>query len=588
GVARVVDEERHAMLTGHGELVGTLQYMSPEQCAGDPDLVDVRTDVHALGLLLYELLCGRRPYEVAGLPLTEAVQAVVQREPPRPSRVNPDLPRDLEAVIRKALEKDPDRRYSSVAGLADDLRRFLRREPVEASPPGPLHALLLFARRRPAVVFGAIVLAASAAVSAGFAVSARRARDRAEADANTRGQMLELVLDLFERARPNVAQGEEPKVADLFDGVLERIDERLAGPTRAQLQLLATIAKLQQEQYRHAASLPLLDRALELQREHRALRESEDAYLLRLRARARLETGDLDGALADIREAVATFRRTLPADDPRRFQYAVDHANILSKRGELDEAERLLTEVAEDASAERLDAALALANLGVVHYRRGDHPRAESVLRAATGHLRDEHGGATVELSRALNLLALSLKMQGRLEEARPIYEEALETYARLVPDDHRTLATIELNLAALLQAADDLDAASAHLERSFGHLEEADDAALVLEVRRQQIVVARRRGRPADGARRAREAIATIGATPAIRPEAAAEFHVHLGEALLALGEGAEAAVELERAVALVEGRPDLSNVLELARTLLERAREEGAESEGEGGGDD
>src|SRR5262249_33128934 len=113
GVARVVgDAWDHATaLTGPGQLVGTLPYMSPEQVAGDPDAVDVRTDVYALGVILYELLVGRRPFELRGRAAEEARHIVRDEEPPLPSSIDPTLRGDLDAVVLRALSKDVHRRY---------------------------------------------------------------------------------------------------------------------------------------------------------------------------------------------------------------------------------------------------------------------------------------------------------------------------------------------------------------------------------------------------------------------------------------------------------------------------------------------
>lgn len=575
GVARVVDEERQAMLTVHGELVGTLQYMSPEQCAGNPDLIDVRTDVHALGLLLYEMLCGRRPYDVSGLPLTEAVETVVHREPVRPTRVNPDLPRDLEAVIRKALEKEPAHRYESVASLADDLRRFLRHEPVVARPPGPLHSLRLLARRRPAALFGVVVLAISAAVSAGFAVEARRAQARAEADAATRGQMLEFVLELFDRADPNTAQGEEPRVSDLFDGALERIETRLIGQPRAQLQLLWSIARLQQNLNRHADSLPLIERAVELLRQETQFGIVEEARLLRHRALARQHSGDAAGARADFDAALTILRRERGPEDPKTIACVVEFANYLIWVEDIDEAGELLEGVVRLGVNDDVDIAIAIANLGVVHLRKGDPKRAERFLRDAEARLSGDGVAPSTQLATVQNSLGLVLKIQGRLAEARPYYESSLALYRRLIPDDDKTLATLELNFAAMLVQAADIDEAAPLLESALEKAAHVGDDEVFLQILRQQMNVAAARGRYDEVETLAGRVLERQHASGATTPDAIGLTLLRLGEALLRLDRPDEAEPRLLEAIERFEEQPGFEPATAAVRSLLQEVTE-------------
>src|SRR5204862_3641820 len=129
------------LVTGMGAIRGTLPYMSPEQARGDPSAIDLRTDVYALGVMLYQLLTGALPYDVSTASLHEAVRRICEDPPSRPSLRVPELRGDLETILLKALEKDPDRRYASAAALADDVRRFLANEVILARPPSGVYQL---------------------------------------------------------------------------------------------------------------------------------------------------------------------------------------------------------------------------------------------------------------------------------------------------------------------------------------------------------------------------------------------------------------------------------------------------------------
>ena len=184
GVARLTDSDAQATRqTDMGQLIGTLAYMSPEQVLGDPAEIDTRSDVYALGVILYELLAGKAPYEI-GRQIHEAVRAIREEEPTSLSAANRTYRGDIETIVGKALEKDRTRRYASAAELAADIRRHLRDEPIVARPPSATYQLQKFARRNKALVAGVaavfVVLMLGIVASTWQAVKARRAEAKAK------------------------------------------------------------------------------------------------------------------------------------------------------------------------------------------------------------------------------------------------------------------------------------------------------------------------------------------------------------------------------------------------------------------------
>ncbi len=171
GIARALAADgESAVRTRFGEILGTLAYMSPEQAAGDPDQVDLRTDVYALGALAYHAFLGAPPHDLSRLPLAEALRVIVDVTPLRPGAVDLAFPRELETVVLTALEKDRDRRYRSPAALAADLRAFLADRPISAHPPSGWYLVRKFASRHRSLALAAALVLISVVAGAAFAL----------------------------------------------------------------------------------------------------------------------------------------------------------------------------------------------------------------------------------------------------------------------------------------------------------------------------------------------------------------------------------------------------------------------------------
>ena len=175
GVARALEPDpRHqTFTTSFGQLVGTLAYMSPEQAGGDTNTVDTRTDVYALGGILFQLLAGSPPLDVAGKPLPEALRIIQEVPAPRLGGIIKHCRGDIETIVAKALEKRADRRYASVSELAGDISRHLDRLPIHARPPSALYEIARFADRHRSLVAGVLIALTSIIAALGWSVVQR-------------------------------------------------------------------------------------------------------------------------------------------------------------------------------------------------------------------------------------------------------------------------------------------------------------------------------------------------------------------------------------------------------------------------------
>ncbi|HEX6885228.1 MAG TPA: serine/threonine-protein kinase [Planctomycetota bacterium] len=245
GIARLTGADLE-VTTGHthaGAVLGTLPYMSPEQLAGHASGVDLRTDVYALGVLLHEVLAGRRPFDLAGKTLAEAARIVAEEEPAPLGQLDARLRGDLETIAAKALAKEREQRYASAAALAEDLRRTLRHEPIVARPATTLYQLKKFARRNRRLVaalgFALLSLLAGLCASLVLALQAR------EQSALARERAAALELQLYRQGVAEVyrtlAEGRRERAAELLADLprslagweLAHLERRLSSTNRA-------------------------------------------------------------------------------------------------------------------------------------------------------------------------------------------------------------------------------------------------------------------------------------------------------------------------------------------------------------------
>jgi len=180
GVARSTDSDLNltSLQTVVGEIVGTLKYMSPEQCHADPHDLDIRSDIYSLGVVLFELLAGRAPYDLSTTPFVAIPKMICEEPPARLSAVDRSLRGDLEMIVHKALEKDRQHRYQSALALAEDLERYMNNEPILARPPSAVYQFRKLVRRRRVPLAVATVLFVLGIVVA--AASVRLAAERTE------------------------------------------------------------------------------------------------------------------------------------------------------------------------------------------------------------------------------------------------------------------------------------------------------------------------------------------------------------------------------------------------------------------------
>jgi tetratricopeptide (TPR) repeat protein len=469
GLAKKV-EAGDAEHTQSGAIVGTPAYMSPEQATGRRGAVTTASDVYGLGAVLYALLTGQAPFR--GDSLVDTLQRVREQAPEPPRTINARVPRDLETICLKCLDKDPRRRYTSAQALGDDLRNWLENRPIAARRVGAVERAWLWAKRRPAVAALGVAVVCSLAGTTFFAVA--WGRQQAElAQRETQAARTERALRTEAEEQARIANTWLDRAMEAFAGYHAGVSEEVL---LARPELKGLRERLLEKP---RAFYAMLTREL-------AAKPNPGIRELALLASGRgdlgkvlYELGQHDEARAQIEASLATYGDLVaraPAEPAYRFGLATGFNNlsdVLADSGRHVEAEPVLRRAIAgfealaaahpDVPEYRHRVALCETNLGVLLWNFGRHAEAEQALRRAIAidvALSAEYPNSRdcrVILALACKALGDVLEETAEVGEAERAYHDAIRLYAALAAEQpevaqHRMgLAGSETNLASLL-----------------------------------------------------------------------------------------------------------------------------------------
>jgi serine/threonine-protein kinase len=493
GIAKILDDSEENLLTRTGFQLHTPAYAAPEQLLEEP--VTTATDVYALGVILYELLSGRRPFEVKRS-AAELRKLVITGQPPKPStavttvpadtdgrelplqleqvganrrlridRLQKALRGDLDTICLMALHRDPNHRYPSADQMAADIERHQKGMPVVARPDSLAYRVGKFWRRNKA---GVLVTTAMLAVFVGmgtyYTLQLERERDLALQEQRKANEVVGFVTGLFEVSDPSESRGEEITVRDLLDEGALRIGSELVDRPG----IKSTMQRVLGEVY---YSLGAYERAREFletaQRQQQSLYGDNNLDVATTKLALGLvhqDEGDLESAESLYLQALDTRLSLLGENNPEVMEATSTLAFLEESKGNYVQAETLHAEVLDMArrlyAGDHQDTAEAMTKLAGI-YRILDRPDdAEPLLRDAIAMQDRVYGGRHPESDDSKRQLAGLLRDSRRFDESKMLYLEIIESRTRMLGLDHVEVAHTWNSYSQLLSDMGDIDGA--------------------------------------------------------------------------------------------------------------------------------
>lgn len=485
GIAKLLDtgKAHHTVAVTQASVrLMTPNYASPEQVTGAP--ITTATDIYALGLLLYELLTGRRAFDMPSYRLSdiERVMTTVPVAPPsaatlckdikgepgrtrasqiaaaratQPKRLSRQLSGDLDVIVLKALQLEPERRYASVEQFSRDVENFLEGRPIVAQrDTWGYRSRKFVARHKFAVGASSVIVLLLCGFAAAMYVQAQRIaeqRDRATAEETRAATVSSFLVELFELSDPNRSRGATITAREILDAGARRVNEGLRDQPETQATLLETIGRVYGNLGLYRNAEEAARNVLELRRTGTA-RDSDAVAALALLGQSLLEQGDYRGAEPYLNEAIELRRAVAEA--------AVSEAELVHQLGRLrqlqgryEAAETLYRQsLAMHTDSQSGEVSSVMTDLAQILERKADLSGAIAMTREALAMDEKQLGSDHPQVGIQRYNLAYLLSQQGELAAAGPLYEQSVSTLIRVLGDTHPDTIRVMAGFGRYLQ----------------------------------------------------------------------------------------------------------------------------------------
>jgi len=479
GIAKLLDDSENTQLTRTGMQLHTPAYASPEQLLGE--LITTASDIYALGILFYEILSGRRPFELkrsqkefveliltkepmkpsealseelefSGTNQTETIEDISSKRGERTERLRRKLSGDLDVICLTAMHREPERRYTSASELATDIKRHLDGLPVLARADSAYYRLQKLVKRNiPSTIISVTAVATIITLSVFYTIQLTKQKENALQESAVSNEVVEFMVETFQAANPSYHQGKDFNAELLLDAATKKI-EQLERSSIVKARLLLTLGRSYENMGIFDKAFPIIVQSVKLTSEEEIIDHRVIAKSLLFLGELQYEANDSTSSIVSLTKSIKHYEQLLSENETPNKEDELGKSLALSSLAiavgdldQLDKSEKLtlkaLAIVIKYYGEESFQAAVIYNNLGHIYRHRSELTQAKQILIKGLKAFRASSGPLDLNLAHNLNQLSRTMSLLQEYEEALPLAQEGLTIRRKIYKRDHFEIA---------------------------------------------------------------------------------------------------------------------------------------------------